>query len=120
VPPVTGPPKRTDKPWGHELLFALTPHYLGKILHLAPGGVLSLQYHENKVETIFVIKGEVTVETREADRASSVRLAEGEGFHVPAGLVHRFSSAGGCDLVEVSTAHPDDVVRLEDRYGRIP
>ena len=120
MPPVTDPPRRTEKPWGHELLWASTPHYLGKILHIDAGQSLSLQYHENKVETIFVIKGEVEVETRPDGKPAIARLEAGQGFHIPAGAVHRFSSRGGCDLVEVSTAHPDDVVRLEDRYGRTP
>jgi len=120
LPPVADPPRRIDKPWGHELLFALTPHYLGKILHIDPGQSLSLQYHENKIETIFVLRGVVDVETRDGDRRIVDRLGEGEGFDVPAGTIHRFSSGAGCDLVEVSTAHPDDVVRLEDCYGRIP
>jgi len=113
-------PQRTDKPWGYELLFADTPHYLGKILHIDAGQTLSLQYHENKIETIFVIRGEVMVETRPKGRVTIDRLDTGRAFHIPAGAVHRFSSENGCDLVEVSTPHPDDVVRLEDRYGRIP
>ena len=118
--PVTAPPRRTDKPWGYELLFAHTPHYLGKILHINAGESLSLQYHENKFETIFVIKGVADIETRPEGMPVIVRLGEGQAFDIPAGTVHRFSSPGGCDLAEVSTPHPDDVVRLEDRYGRIP
>lgn len=117
---MTAPARRTDKPWGYELLFAHTPHYLGKILHIDAGESLSLQYHENKTETIFVIQGEADIETRPDGRPEVVRLGKGQGFDIPAGTIHRFSSPGGCDLVEVSTSHPDDVVRLEDRYGRIP
>lgn len=119
MPPVADPPRKTDKPWGYELLFAHTPHYLGKILHIDAGESLSLQYHENKIETIFVVHGEVIVETRPEGRPMIDRLGLHGVFHIPAGTVHRFSSSVGCDLVEVSTSHPDDVVRLEDRYGRI-
>ena len=120
MPPVSDPPRRTAKPWGYELLFAHTPHYLGKILHIDAGESLSLQYHQNKTETIFVLRGVVEVETRPEGHPATVRLIEGQGFDIPAGTVHRFSTAAGCDLVEVSTPHLDDVVRLEDRYGRTP
>jgi len=113
-------PRRTDKPWGYELLFARTSSYAGKLIHIEPGESLSLQYHEMKEETIFVLKGEVIVDMKINDRLDSSVLGEGRSAHIPPGRIHRFRTETGCDLVEVSTPQLDDVVRLEDRYGRIP
>jgi mannose-6-phosphate isomerase len=119
--PVDAPlPRRTEKPWGHELLFALTAAYAGKILHIEPGHALSLQYHEMKEETIFVLRGEVLIDVKDNDHPDTLHLREGEVLHIPPRRIHRFRTDTGCDLVEVSTPHLQDVVRLEDRYGRIP
>ena len=113
-------PRRIDKPWGYELLFARTPFYAGKLLHIEPGEALSLQYHEMKEETVFVLKGEVVIDVKDDSGMQILTLREREGLHIPPGRIHRFRTEAGCDLVEVSTPHLDDVVRLEDRYGRIP
>jgi mannose-6-phosphate isomerase-like protein (cupin superfamily) len=113
-------PRRIDKPWGYELLFAHTPFYAGKLLHIEPGEALSLQYHEMKEETIFVLKGEVVIDMKDDTGLQTLNLKEREGVHIPPGRIHRFRTETGCDLVEVSTPHLNDVVRLEDRYGRIP
>jgi mannose-6-phosphate isomerase-like protein (cupin superfamily) len=110
--------KRVPKPWGYELIFAKTARYVGKILHVDQGHSLSLQYHEMKEETLFVVRGELklTVEW-EGDRRE-MRLREGEAFHIPPRLIHRMEAVVDTDVAEVSTPELDDVVRLEDRYGR--
>ncbi len=111
--------KRVDKPWGHELIWAHTDRYVGKILHVKKGESLSLQYHRVKDETIMVLSGRLLFEhfaEREPPRATE--LAPREPFHIVPGLRHRMTALEDCDLVEVSTPELDDVVRLEDRYGR--
>ncbi len=110
---------RVDKPWGYEIRWAITPRYLGKILHINHGEALSLQYHEQKDETLYVVRGELEFELEdETGRLESHRLRPGDAVHVSPGRRHRMSAVEDCDLYEVSTAEIDDVVRLEDRYGR--
>jgi len=114
-------PKRVEKPWGHELWWARTDRYVGKILHVNEGASLSLQYHNVKDETILVQRGRLLFETRGKDEAGELRKIEmgpGDVFHITPGTVHRMTGLEDCDLVEVSTPEIDDVVRLEDRYGR--
>jgi mannose-6-phosphate isomerase len=113
------PIRRVDKPWGYELIFAKTSDYVGKILHINRGESLSLQYHEAKEETLFVVEGEIhlTIE-RDGDRRE-LPLRKGEAFHIPPGLIHRMEAVVDTDIAEVSTPQLDDVVRLEDRYGRV-
>jgi mannose-6-phosphate isomerase-like protein (cupin superfamily) len=108
------------KPWGHEVLWAKTERYVGKILHVNRGHALSLQYHERKEETLRVLSGVLELEVG-PDRTSlrTVRLGPGEGWHLPPGTVHRMTAVEDTDVLEVSTPELDDVVRLEDRYGRI-
>ncbi len=110
--------KHVPKPWGYELIFAKTGRYVGKILHVTQGHSLSLQYHEMKEETLFVVRGELklTIEW-EGDRRE-MPLREGEAFHIPPRLIHRMEAVVDTDVAEVSTTELDDVVRLEDRYGR--
>jgi mannose-6-phosphate isomerase len=110
--------QRVDKPWGYELIFANTGRYAGKILHVNRGECLSLQYHEMKEETLFVVHGELrlTIES-EGDRRV-LTLREGEAFHIPPRLIHRMEAVVDTDVAEVSTPELHDVVRLEDRYGR--
>ncbi len=111
--------RRVDKPWGHELIVAHTDRYVGKVLHIEPGQALSLQYHKRKDETFFVARGEIELQVEEAGELRSQRLQEGEAYHVLPDTRHRMiAGAAGCDLFEVSTPELDDVVRLEDRYGR--
>jgi quercetin dioxygenase-like cupin family protein len=108
-----------DKPWGHEEIFAVTESYVGKILFVRSGEALSLQYHEVKVETLRVLDGEVELTTGAAiDSLQTRRLGEGAVFHIAPGTLHRMVAVNDCRLLEVSTNHLDDVVRLEDRYGR--
>lgn len=111
---------RVDKPWGYELIFAHTGRYVGKILHIHPGESLSLQYHEEKDETFYLASGEMELQVDEGDGLVVRRLGVGDAYHVAPGTRHRMvAGASGCELVEVSTPELDDVVRLEDRYGRV-
>lgn len=113
--------KRVDKPWGYELWWARTERYVGKILHLRKGESLSLQYHRVKDETILLQSGRLLFETRGEDERGELRKVEmrpGDVFHITPGTLHRMTGLEDCDIVEVSTPELDDVVRLEDRYGR--
>jgi mannose-6-phosphate isomerase len=111
-------PQRVPKPWGYELIFAKTGRYVGKILHINRGECLSLQYHEIKEETLFVVSGwlRLTVE-HDGDRRE-LSLKTGQAFHIPPLMIHRMEAIEDTDVAEVSTPELDDVVRLEDRYGR--
>lgn len=114
-----GVPRRVEKPWGHELIWADTEHYAGKILHVTAGHALSLQYHERKDETIHVLRGEVRFQIGpSADDLTTVVLREGESVRIRPGTVHRMEAITDVDILEASTAHLDDVVRIDDRYGR--
>jgi len=108
-----------SKPWGYELIWAQTPHYVGKILHVRSGEALSLQYHRVKDETIMVLMGRLRLEFfADGEKLQSCNLEPREPFHVPPGLRHRMIALEDTDVLEVSTTELDDVVRLEDRYGR--
>ena len=110
---------KVPKPWGHELIWANTDRYVGKVLHIKAGEALSLQYHERKDETIHVLSGEMVFWVGEDEKdLQEVKLAEGESFRVRPGTRHRMEAVTDCDLLEASTPDLDDVVRLEDRYGR--
>ena len=112
--------RRIPKPWGHELIWAETDRYVGKILHVEKGHSLSLQYHERKDETIHVLSGVLEFEYGGADEERrTVRLEPGESFRVTPHLRHRMKAIETCDVLEASTAELEDVVRLEDRYGRV-
>jgi mannose-6-phosphate isomerase len=108
-----------DKPWGFELIWAKTDRYVGKILHVRAGEALSLQYHCVKDETIMVLTGRMRLEYFAEGAEPIVReLGPREPFHVVPGLRHRMIAIEDVDVVEVSTPELEDVVRLEDRYGR--
>jgi mannose-6-phosphate isomerase len=112
------PISHIPKPWGYELIFAHTERYVGKILHINKGESLSLQFHEMKEETLYVVDGELKL-TIECDGDRRVLpLRKGESFHIPPRLIHRMEAVEDTDVAEVSTPELDDVVRLEDRYGR--
>jgi mannose-6-phosphate isomerase len=112
-------PRFVDKPWGHEEIFAETARYVGKILFIRAGEALSLQYHERKEETLRVLDGSVRLLTGlQVSTLESEDLGPGEVFHIAPGVIHRMSALTDCRLLEVSTPELDDVVRLEDRYGR--
>ncbi len=107
------------KPWGHELIWAKTDRYVGKILHINAGEALSLQYHRQKDETIMVLSGRMQlVYFAEGEEPRSKELAPQEPFHVTPGMRHRMIAIEDTDVLEVSTTELDDDVRLEDRYGR--
>lgn len=111
-------PYRVDKPWGYELIWARTDRYVGKILHIEPGHLLSLQYHNKKDETIYVLKGEIIFRVKIGDELTERRMKEGESYHVTPGTVHQMEGVSPADLLEASTPELDDVVRIQDRYGR--
>jgi mannose-6-phosphate isomerase-like protein (cupin superfamily) len=110
---------RVEKPWGYELRWAITDRYLGKVLHVNKGEALSLQYHERKDEYQYVIKGVVDMELGGPDGTLAThRMSAGDTLHLPPGTRHRLTAVEDTDIFEVSTPEIDDVVRLEDRYGR--
>lgn len=110
-----------QKPWGHEEIWAETPQYLGKILVIEAGARLSLQHHEVKDETIRVLHGELRLELDDASGVLQVHtLGPGDSAHIPPRRRHRFAALTRCEVLEVSTPHPDDVVRHQDDYGRVP
>ncbi len=115
---MTDLPYRVAKPWGYELIWARTDRYVGKILHIEPGHVLSLQYHNKKDESIYVLAGTIVLRLRQGETLIERRLGQGEAFHIAPKQVHQFEAVVASDLLEASTPELDDVVRLQDRYGR--
>src|ERR1700683_1486535 len=112
--------KFVKKPWGHELIYAVTEKYVGKVIHVKKGESLSLQYHNLKHETIHIQKGKIRFLTA-PDPTTPLKeqvLEPGMSFHIPPKLVHRMEALEDTDILEVSTPDLEDVVRLEDRYGR--
>jgi mannose-6-phosphate isomerase-like protein (cupin superfamily) len=108
-----------DKPWGHELIWAKTDRYVGKVLHIRAGEALSLQYHRVKDETIMLLRGRMQlVHFSEGEEPKSTELLPNQPFHITTGLRHRMIAIEDTDVLEVSTPELEDVVRLEDRYGR--
>jgi mannose-6-phosphate isomerase len=111
---------RVDKPWGYELRWAITDRYAGKILHVNKGEALSLQYHERKDEFQYVMRGAVDIEVGGADGSLTTRrMRPGDTLHITPGTRHRLTAVEDTDIFEVSTPEIDDVVRLQDRYGRV-
>ena len=106
------------KPWGYEIIWAKTDQYVGKILHVNAGEALSVQYHNKKDETIYVHQGRMLFEYEEGGERKSKEMGPGDAFHVVPPTVHRMTAIEDTDIFEVSTPEVDDVVRLEDRYGR--
>ena len=112
-------PRRVDKPWGHEIIWAHTDKYVGKILQIDTGKRLSLQHHEVKDEWIHVLSGRLQL-TLENDHGviEDRELGPGEGAHVRTGRRHRYTAIETCRLIEVSTPELLDVARIEDDFGR--
>jgi len=110
--------RRVDKPWGHELIWAQTDRYVGKLLHINAGQSLSRQYHQQKDETFLVQAGTLRLEIGPEEARRVLTLEVGESFHCTPGTIHRMVAASDVDIIEVSTPELDDVVRLEDAYGR--
>jgi mannose-6-phosphate isomerase-like protein (cupin superfamily) len=110
--------KKTDKPWGYELIWAYTEKYAGKILHINKGEMLSYQYHEVKDETIYLYSGLLEIDVEDGRVRKKVTLSPGEGIRIPPLTKHRMIAVEDCEVLEVSTPELSDVVRLEDLYGR--
>src|SRR5437868_1623474 len=118
-PPPGSLPRRVDKPWGHELIWAHADRYVGKLLVIETGKRLSFQYHEAKDEWIHVLEGRLLLTLENAAGVIEDReLGPGEGGRVEVGRKHRYSAIERCTLIEVSTPELDDVVRLSDDFGR--
>ena len=112
-------PRRVEKPWGWELVWAEADTYVGKLLFVRAGHSLSLQYHEVKDESWLVQEGKASLELGEVDGPlETTEIGAGDAFRYRPGTVHRVTAIEDTLIVEVSTPHLDDVVRLEDRYGR--
>ena len=112
-------PRRVDKPWGHELIWTLTDRYCGKVIVIETGRRLSLQYHERKDESIYVLSGRLRLHLEDDDGTMTVReLGPGDSARVPVRRRHRFEAAERVELIEVSTPELDDVIRVEDDFGR--
>jgi mannose-6-phosphate isomerase len=112
--------RHVPKPWGHETIWAHTERYVGKILHITAGQALSVQYHERKDETVYLLRGEMKYwvqlpgDTELRDQA----LSTGQSFRITPGTIHYMEAVTDCDVLEASTPELDDVVRIKDRYGR--
>ena len=113
-------PRTVEKPWGSELIWAETDGYAGKILFVKAGESLSLQYHEVKDESWYILEGRARLElgTVGEDALDEIEILPGQAFHFGPGTVHRVTGIEDTRILEVSTAHLDDVVRLADSYGR--
>jgi len=108
-----------EKPWGYEVRWAITDRYVGKILHVRKGEALSLQYHERKDEWLLITRGAVDVELGAGKgELKTHRMREGDSVHLEPLTRHRITAVEDTDIYEVSTPEIEDVVRLEDRYGR--
>jgi len=110
---------RVEKPWGWELWWTVTERYVGKVIFISAGRRLSLQYHNHKDESIFVIEGEMVLHLENDEgNLDAIELGAGEFRRVPVGKRHRFEAVTDTRLIEVSTPELDDVVRIEDDFGR--
>src|SRR5258705_12468550 len=110
---------RVSKPWGHETIWAQSDRYVGKILHINAGQELSVQYHNRKDETVYLLSGEISYRVQSTgDVLDDVQLKVGESFRITPGTVHQMVALTDCDVLEVSTPELDDVVRLSDKYER--
>ncbi|HET7583697.1 MAG TPA: cupin [Gemmatimonadaceae bacterium] len=117
------------KPWGHEVIWAHTDRYVGKVLHIRAGHALSVQYHDRKDETISLLSGEMIFRVCEGRDAragdgkhgemTQVPLRAGDSYRITPGTVHQMEAVTDCQVLEASTPELDDVVRLTDRYGRV-
>jgi mannose-6-phosphate isomerase-like protein (cupin superfamily) len=109
------------KPWGHETIWARSERYVGKILHISAGQELSVQYHNRKDETVYLLSGEIIYRVQKDgndDVLDDVKLKVGESFRITPGTIHQMVAVTDCDVLEVSTPEVDDIVRLSDKYGR--
>lgn len=113
------PVKKIDKPWGYELWWAVTDKYVGKILSIDKGHKLSLQYHEQKDETLYVQQGKLILEIQtENGQMESKNFLPGDSVRIKPYTRHRLKALQDSMVVEVSTPDLEDVIRIEDDYGR--
>ncbi len=110
--------KHVPKPWGHETIWAHTDRYVGKILHINAGHALSVQYHNVKDETVYLLSGTMKYWVDTDGELRDVQLKQGDAFRITPGTVHYMEAVTDCDILEASTPELDDVVRIKDRYGR--
>src|SRR5262245_7430886 len=110
--------KTVPKPWGHETIWAHTDTYVGKILHITAGQALSVQYHNVKDETVYLLSGNLIYRVWDGDTPHNVDLAVGQAFRITPGTIHQMEAATYYGGLDVSTPHLDDVVRIKGRYGR--
>lgn len=112
--------RKVPKPWGHEIIWAHTDRYVGKILHVKAGEKLSIQYHERKDETVYLLSGEMKywVQLPGESELRDQKLVAGQSFRITPLTVHAIEAITDIDVLEASTPELDDVVRLQDRYGR--
>jgi mannose-6-phosphate isomerase-like protein (cupin superfamily) len=111
--------KRVEKPWGYELWWAHTDKYVGKILHINKGESLSYQYHKIKDESLYLYSGEMILEYQEeGGEKEALTFPAGSSVRIRPYTKHRMTALEDCDVFEVSTPEIDDIVRIEDRYGR--
>jgi len=114
-------PRRVEKPWGHELIWADTDLYVGKILHVKAGEALSVQMHEKKDETMHLLRGQIILRAGPSpDAMKEVPFKEGDSIRIQPHTVHMIEAVTDVDVLEASTPHLDDVIRFTDRYGRAP
>jgi mannose-6-phosphate isomerase len=113
-------PERVEKPWGHELIWARAENYAGKLLSVDAGHALSLQFHREKDESWYVLEGRVELELAAAGEKATAKevVTRGAAYRIRPGTVHRIRALEDTVILEVSTPQLDDVVRLEDSYGR--
>lgn len=112
-------PRRVDKPWGHEIWYAHTERYVGKIIVVDAGQRLSLQYHETKDETSYLLSGSLRLwQGATPDTLTEREIGPGAAWRNTPGVVHTIEAIEPATVLEVSTPELDDIVRLEDRYGR--
>lgn len=112
-------PRKTEKPWGYELLYALTPQYAGKLIFVKKGYRLSLQYHQEKDESMYLLLGKVLFSVQPQNGKMAETVGEpGYCLHLPPMMIHRIEALEDATILEVSTAQLSDVVRLQDDYGR--
>ncbi len=109
-----------QKPWGHEVIWAANALYVGKVLHIKAGHALSVQYHREKDETIHLLRGQMIyrIDGKDGRGLVEVPFAVGESYRNTPGVIHQMEAVTDCEVLEASTPHLDDVVRLNDRYGR--
>lgn len=112
--------RHVAKPWGHETIWAHTDRYVGKILHVKAGEKLSIQYHERKDETVYLLRGEMKywVQLPGDTELRDQRLVAGQSFRITPHTIHAIEAVTDIDVLEASTPELDDVVRIQDRYGR--